>query len=448
MDTPELGFAQPRITLVDHHAAHAAAAFCSGFDTALVITIDGIGDGLSGSIWSLRDGKMSLLAELDGKASLGIFFEHVTNLLNMRELEDEGKVMALASYAYPVPDNENRLLGFFRVQGMKLLAQYSSARMYKELSRILWHYPAEQFANMAQRAVEIWVSELVKSCLAETGHQRLVYAGGVASNVKVNMRLQELEQVKELSVFPHMGDGGLAVGAALWENYLTSGTSRYLVDNVLWGPSYSEEQIRQVLSSSSVCQGTRVSDPAGVAADLLLKGEIIMWFQGRMEFGPRALGGRSILALPNSPAIKDELNLKLKRRGWYQPFCPVMLEQDARSLLINYDGRPELFMTCAYQTRPEKRYLIAGVVGIDGSCRPQIVPENCKSEYAALLRKVREATGTGALLNTSFNLHGQPMVCSPEDALETFVRTEVSSMVLGDFLVSKRPSRLEAGGDQ
>ena len=434
-----VGLNRSGVSLIDHHSAHAAtAAFCSGFSECLVLTIDGIGDGLSGSVRSFRNGKFEHLVPLSGKASCGVFFEHVTNLMNMRELEDEGKVMALANYAYPIPDRENPMLDFLLVDGMTLSARYSSTRMYRELASILWRYPAEQFAYMAQRTLENRVVELVKNALQETAHSNLAYAGGVASNVKVNMLIRELPQIRNLFIFPHMGDGGLALGAAMWANYEKSAICAYDVPNVYWGPAFSDASIEQALQNHPSLDFTRMPDTAKKTADLLSTGEIIMWFQGRMEYGPRALGSRSILALPNSTELKDLLNLKLKKRVWYQPFCPTMLHEDAVECLEGYSGPPNQFMTCAYRTRKEKRRLLQGVINVDGSCRPQILYESGTDVYTSLLKEMKKNTGLGVVLNTSFNLHGEPIVCTPEEALKTFACTDINFMVMNNYLMSKK----------
>ena len=436
-----LGFHKPNMRLVDHHAAHASTAgFSSGFSDCLVLTIDGIGDALSGSIWSFRDGELTPISTISGKSSFGIFFEHVTNLMNMRELEDEGKVMALANYAYPVPDADNPMLSFFSVEGAGVSARCSSTGMYRELGRILWRFPPEQFAYMAQRTLEVKIVELVRNVLRESGHRNLSYAGGVASNIKVNMLLRELPEVDGFFVFPHMGDGGLAVGAAMWGNYEKYGVCNYKVEDVYWGPCYTDDEIRMAVQGFSGLSITPCENVAAQAAELLADGEIIMWFHGRMECGPRALGGRSILARADSVDAKDALNLKLKRRVWYQPFCPTMLHEDALECLDGYAGPPNPFMTCAYRVRPEMRSALAGVINVDGSCRPQILTETHNGPYLRLLQEIKKRTGHGVVLNTSFNLHGEPIVCTPTDALRTFVETDVHHMVMDGLLIEKRAS--------
>ena len=433
-----VGISTSDIALVDHHAAHAAAAaFTSGFDECTVLTIDGIGDARSGSIWKFNQNKLTPITHLPGSSSFGIFFGHVTNLMNMRELEDEGKVMALANYAYPIPDSENPLLDFMHIDGITVKARYSSTRMYRELSRVLWRYPSEQFAYMAQRALEVWLVLLVRNALRHTGLSNLTYAGGVASNVKVNMLIREIPEVEDLYVFPHMGDGGLALGAALWANQRNTGISACDIQGSLLGPEFSEPDIREALENYPQFKIETPSDIVETTADLISRGEIIFWCQGRMEYGPRALGSRSILARPDSVAIKDALNLKLKRRVWYQPFCPTMLAEDAAEMLADYDSVPNPYMTCAYRVRSEHRDRVQGVTNVDGSCRPQILAGKADDPYTRLLKVVKRKTGLGVLLNTSLNLHGEPLVCTPTDALRTFAETDVTYLIWGDLLVSK-----------
>jgi carbamoyltransferase len=428
-----LGFNNFQVHLVDHHLCHAAAAaFCSGSDACLVITIDGIGDALSGTFSTFSQGKLLRKAVISGKHSLGIFFEHVTNLMNMRELEDEGKVMALANYAYPIPDIDNPLLDCIQVDGLEVKCAYSTLRMYDELKKILWRYPSEQFAYMAQRALEIKILELVKNSLSATGFNRVALAGGVFSNIKVNMLIRTLPGVEECFVFPHMGDGGLALGAALSANYELNGIHSYPLDDAFLGLGYSEDLIKSALNESGLeyryCENIEEE-----TAKLISQGYIVFWFQGRMEYGPRALGNRSILALPNSKRIRDLLNLRLKMRVWYQPFCPTMLEEDAQLYLREYSA-PNRFMTMGYMVKDDKRDEIEGVISVDGSCRPQIINGD-ESQYGRLLIEVKKLTGKGIVLNTSFNIHGEPMVCSPKDAIDTLKRTRNDYLVMGNYLV-------------
>jgi len=436
----KLGFKNYRLFFYDHHLCHAAgAAFTSGFEKCLVITIDGIGDSLSGSISKFEGGKLERLKTISGKDSFGIFFEHVTNLMNMRELEDEGKVMALANYALKIEDDKNPLLGFFTIEGLNVKAKYGSLRTYKELKKILWKFPSEQFAYMAQRTLEIKITELVKNAVKETGLSKICLCGGTCSNIKVNMLIKNLPEVEDVYVFAHMGDGGLAIGSAMLANYELNGISRYDFENVYFGPEFSNDYIKTALENSNLKNVSYeyIDNIERETAKIIHKGNIVLWFQGRMEYGPRALGNRSILAPAHSEEIKNELNLIQKKRVWYQPFCPTILLDDAKEILEDLKGTPNEFMTMGYMVKKEKQKLVKGVINIDGSCRPQIIT-NPNSRYARLLSEYKKLSGVGILLNTSFNLHGEPLICSPEDALSTFSRTEAKYLVLENYLVTKK----------
>jgi len=427
----KIHFKNYHLSIIDHHMSHvAAAAFCSGFDECLVITLDGLGDGVSGTINIFHDKMLKNISTISAKDSFGIFFEHVTNLMNMRELEDEGKVMALADYAYPIKDEENPLLDFFSVDNLKIKAKYSSLKMYKELKKFLWRYPSEQFANMAQKTLEYYIIKLIKNAIQETRYKKIALSGGVASNVKVNMMIRNLPECEDCFV------GGLALGAAMYLNYQKNKVTKYRFDSIAFGLEYSDEEIEKKLQLANLTY-RKLPHPEKETAELISQGNIVLWFQDRMEYGPRALGSRSILALPNNPNIKDELNLRLKKRVWYQPFCPTILHEDAQVLLEDYNGSPNYFMTMAYKVREEFRQDLIGVINVDGSCRPQIIDNNSDTKYQRLLSLIKSMTGRGVVLNTSFNIHGEPLVCSPEDAIRTFINTGIKYLVIGNFIVTQ-----------
>ncbi len=418
-----------------HHMAHAAtAAYTSGFDRACVLTLDGVGDGLSGTISTLAEGKLTLVSAIGARDSFGIFYEMATRLLNMRELEDEGKVMALASYGYAPPDGRNPLMDLFRVEGLKVTCRLPPSGLCRFLAGELSMMPSEQFAFLAQETLETKVVELVRNALRSTGMRRIAYAGGVASNIHVNRKLGALPECEAIFVFPHMGDGGLALGAALARAVERKGAGNFPLGDLRLGPSLRPGEIEDALGESGL-SFEAVEDPAAEAARRIAEGEVVFWFQGRMEFGPRALGGRSILARPDSELLRDRLNLKLKRRVWYQPFCPSILDGEAERLLEGGE-RPNRFMTMAYRVRAEGRDLLKGVIGRDGTCRPQMVDDSY-GIYHRLLVATRKAIGVGALLNTSFNLHGEPLVATPSQAIDCFVRSGADVLVMGDFLVER-----------
>lgn len=432
------GLGRARVRLYDHHDCHAAtAAYGSGLDSCLVITIDGLGDGCAATVSRFADGRFIPLARTPAQDSPGVFFEHVTALLNMRELEDEGKVMALADYAAPVPDERNPLLSYLDVDGLRFRTKVPGHAMRERLRRELWFVPNEQFAFMAQRAIDLACTALVRNAVLATGEGRVALAGGVASNVKANRSIRLLPEVEDVFVYPHMGDGGLAVGAALLAEAEAGGRPALDLSDLGLGPEYDEARIEQSLRASGVTW-SRPDDLTGKVADLLVDGRIVLWFQGRMEYGPRALGHRSVLARPDCPELRDRLNLVLKRRVWYQPFCPTLFEAEARSVFADWTGEPNRHMTMAYSVRAACRARLSGVLNVDGSCRPQILRDDDPSLYGVLLRAVKARLGFGAVLNTSFNIHGRPLVCTPEEAIEVHVESGADAVAIGPFLVQRR----------
>jgi len=433
----EMGFGDIRLELVDHHEAHAsAAAACSGLSEALVLTLDGVGDGLCGSLWILRSGALTPFSALPARTSLGIFFEHVTNLMNMRELEDEGKVMALANYAYPIPDDENPLMDVIGTQGIRIVSPYSSTQMFRRLREILWRFPSEQFACMAQRVIEKSIVSLAEEALKRTGMKRLALAGGVFSNIKMSMRLVKIPGLERLYVFPHMGDGGLAIGAGLAANRTLHKVSACRLPDLYLGPEKIGTAPNFLALGGRDLRVRQLDDPAKEAGRLILNGEILLWFRGRMEIGPRALGHRSILARPDDHTIKDRLNLLLKKRVWYQPFCPSILIEDAPALLEaeGQEIRDNRFMTLGFRVRPERLPLMEGVINIDGTCRPHFV-EDEEPCYRDLLLHIKRSLGFGVVLNTSLNLHGEPMVGTPAEALEMLRQTGIRYLIMEDRLI-------------
>lgn len=431
------GFTRAELQIVDHHEAHAAAAAAaSGFDSCAVLTIDGLGDGHSATISRFRDGALQRVASSPARHSLGVFFEHVTNLLNMRELEDEGKVMALADYASPIPDEENPLLGCIRVESGRIETVRPGHSLKPLLARIQWRYANEQFAYMAQRAVEHTCVQLARDAVRLTGLSRIALAGGVVSNVKATRRIRLLPEVEDIYVFPHMGDGGLALGSAVIAARHKGENVDLTFERLDFGHDYTREDIEKALQQAGL--PTRCHPRIGQAvAELLEHDRIVMWFQGRMEYGPRALGQRSVLARPDRAALRDRLNLALKRRVWYQPFCPSMLDSEGARLLTDWNGTRNRFMTIACEIAADHRERLAGVMSIDGTCRPQFVRDDDPGAFADVLRAGRERWGVGAVLNTSFNIHGEPLVCSPDQAVDVFLRSGADALAIGPFLVER-----------
>lgn len=434
-----MGFDKFKLHVVEHHTAHTStAAFTAPFRDSLVITLDGLGDGLSGSVSTLKSGKLERHMAISARDSLGIFFEQVTNIVGMRELEDEGKVMAMADYSFPFDFEENRFKDFFTVSGTRISARYSAVKQFDLLQRMAWQMPREQFAYMAQQMVENMVTKFTSNVIDRYGNGDVAFSGGTFANIKANMKVRSLENLKRWHVFPHMGDGGIALGAALYTNYLVNGTTSYKFTPYT-GASYTTEQTIEALNSDRALkyEVSTEAENAKYAAELISKGNYVFWFQGAMEYGPRALGHRSILAASDSEKVKEKLNIYVKKREWFQPFAPSLLEEEAERML-DYDNKGyDKFMTSAYYVKEDLREREKSVIHIDGSARTHMVGEE-NPGYMELLKHMRHLSGFGIVLNTSFNIHGMPIVMEPSDAIATMKATKTKYMFINGVFVTNR----------
>ncbi|MDE1851614.1 MAG: hypothetical protein KGH69_02920 [Candidatus Micrarchaeota archaeon] len=444
-----------KVYMMEHHLAHASSAYyTSGFKEALVITLDGAGDGLSGTVSVGSNGDITRLAEFRASASLGILYGAATIACDMRYGEDEGKLMSLAAYSYPKRIDELARICRYDARSRQLVSdigtrnEFLLAEYMKD--HILSHVEREQFAYAVQAHVEEQVLKIVKQWIEETGIHNVAVAGGFFSNVITNMMIERLPEVKSLFVFPHMGDGGLSLGAAAGIDFMLNGKfNARQIESAYFGPSYTDGQVGKAVNEAvrenpQELEYEEVSDPARHAADLIAENRIILWFQGPMEYGPRALGNRSVLALPSDPENRNRINLIIKKRPYYQPFASTVLEEDAEELLQDY-AHANRFMTGANVVREEYRLAMSAASHVDHTTRPQILGDE-NPMYRRLIEHVRRMTGTGAVLNTSLNKHGKPMVMRPEDALWTLMNTGADTLVIGKFVVRKR-KRIGQSGD-
>ncbi len=438
------GLSGKKVYMVEHHLAHAASAYYpSGFRKALIITLDGAGDGFSGSVSIGDNGEINRLASFKASASLGLLYGAATVACDLRYSEDEGKLMSLAAYSYPKEIKElericyydTKLKQFVSEHGTRnelLLAEYMKDHILSKNDR-------ESFAYAVQRHVEEQVKRLVEQWVGETGIHDIAVAGGFFSNVIVNSMVEHMPEVKRLFIFPQMGDGGISLGAAMYVDFKINGKFvGNAINDVYFGPAYSDEQVESALkqAKNAGVHYERVSDPAGTAADLILDDRIVLWFQGGMEYGPRALGNRSILALPGSPENREKLNLLVKKRPYYQPFASTILEEDAPKLLGDYLA-PNRFMTSANRVKDEYYQDMVAASHIDRTTRPQILGDE-NALYRNLIKRVRKGIGIGAVLNTSLNKHGVPIAMKPEDAIWTLDNTGADTLILGNYLVEKK----------
>ena len=432
-----MGFDKFKLYAVEHHAAHAAtAAFTSPFKKALIITSDGLGDGLSGSISIMEKNTLTRKSVTKASDSLGIFFEQATNIIGMRELEDEGKVMAMADYSYPFSMDENLFRDFFSVDGISIKAKYNTIKQFEMLQRISWQLPREQFAYMVQQLLTEMLTKFVDNAIERFGIGDVAFSGGIFSNVKANMSLRKLDSLKHWYIFPHMGDGGIALGAALHTNYILNGITKHDFTAYL-GPAYGENETIAALKRHKMKFQLERKEQSKHAAELVTDGHYIFWFQDRMEYGPRALGDRSILARSDSEEIKDMPNHYVKKREWFQPFAPLIMAEQAERLL-EYDNKgKDKFMTMAYMVKKEKRNVTKSVMHIDGSARAQMVGRE-NPLYYDVIKQVKNISGNGIVLNTSFNVHGFPIVMDPNDAIMTMKKTNSKYMFINGFFVTNK----------
>jgi len=461
---------------IEHHQAHLASAFfVSPFERAALLSADGLGDFAS-TMWGSGSGnRMEIVDAIAFPHSLGLYYTAVTQYLGFQKFGDEYKVMGLAAYGEPekleafrdiVQFNANGNGNGFRLgleyfvhhrTGPEMswaeadktptLGKLFSEQMSQKLGAArLAEEPVEQrhrnlAASLQGRLEEVYLGMLRKLAKA-TGLKSICLAGGVAFNCVANGKIFETTPFEQVYVQPAAGDAGLAVGAAyyVWHQKLRKPRS-FVMDHAYWGPGYSAGETRAAMESSGisgkgyVVQELPVQELTRRAAAIVADGKILGWFQGRAEWGPRALGNRSIVADPRRADMKDTLNRRIKHREIFRPFAPSILAEETGEWFEK--SHPSPFMTLAYAVRPEKRALIPAPTHVDGTGRLQTVTKEANPRYHALISAFRDLTGVPVVLNTSFN-DNEPIVCRPEEAIDCFLRTKMDVLVLGDFLVTRK----------
>ncbi|HLZ70243.1 MAG TPA: carbamoyltransferase [Dehalococcoidia bacterium] len=442
----EFGREAAPLLYIDHHEAHAWSAFAlSGFDDALVLVLDGRGGWQATTIYHGREGRLLPRRVYPYPQSLGLFYEAFTDLLGFERLADEWKVMGLAAYGRPTVDLRaycRRTRHGYRVNGKELVGRH-----WSDLSYLLERFGprrnpeehiSQQDKNLAaavQQATEEALFSVVHEGVRRTGSRNLCLAGGVAMNSKANGKLLTSGLIDRIFVQPAATDDGTALGAALGA-YAALGQAvpRAVMEDAYFGPEYGEQEIEAALRAYKL-PWRRVCDVTRVTARLLCQGQIVGWFQGRVEFGPRALGNRSILADPRRAEMKDRVNESVKFREGWRPFAPSCLEERMAEYFT--PAHPSPFMILTFDVRPDKRDVIPAVTHADGSARVQTVGREVNPRYWELIAEFDRLSGVPVLLNTSFNLRGEPIVCSPKDAIRTFYSSGLDFLVLGDFVVTK-----------
>ncbi|HWQ54832.1 MAG TPA: carbamoyltransferase N-terminal domain-containing protein [Bryobacteraceae bacterium] len=456
-----LGVPAARILFSEHHLSHAASAFlCSPFEDAAILTVDGVGEWATAAIGVGRGTDVRLLEEIQYPHSLGLLYSAFTAFLGFEVNEGEYKVMGLAPYGEPrYVDEVNRLIriapdGSFELDLTHFSFHYSTERTFSpRFERVfgpardpsrpfsLCDPEARRYADVAasvQRVTEDVLLGMARRAAEVTGLPRLCMAGGVALNSVANGRILRESPFREIYIQPAAGDSGAALGAALWGWNTVLGNPRgFVMEHAAWGQEHSPDAVRKVLDSAGVPYGPCDDD---AVAEALAGGGIVGWVDGRFEWGPRALGHRSILADPRQAGMKDRINAAVKYREPFRPFAPAVIPEAAESW-FDLPGAarqwPARFMLYVAPVAEARRGEIPAVTHVDGTARVQVVHPATHPRFHRLIESFGRITGTPVLLNTSFNVKGEPIVNTPAEALETWRRTGIDLLVLGDFMVRK-----------
>ena len=419
------------IEFVDHHLCHISSAFYnSNFKDALVVSFDGMGDNSSGKIYSGIDNKLKKLHSFNAYDSFGLFYSLVTVFLGYKEHKHEGKITGLAAYGnpdnvnvdFPFEFNENFELNYTWNQGINGL---------KDLERNLSTYSKEDISAWLQKNTEKYICMIISHYLKETGHKNVCLSGGVFANVKLNQRIHELDLVDGIYIYPAMGDMGLSHGAI----FSKLKTNRKL-NHIFYGPSYSNKDIEKELKKYEL-KFVKIENIEKRIAKLLSQGNIIARYNGSMEYGPRALGNRSILVQATDPNINDSLNKKLDRTE-FMPFAPIILEDYSNKCIKGLGGAEftSKFMNISFDVTDFMKENCPAAVHVDGTARPQILSYEDNPSFYKILEEYYQITGIPAIINTSFNSHGEPIVNTPSQAINAFKNANLDYLAIGNYLVS------------
>jgi carbamoyltransferase len=435
-----------RMRFVDHHLAHAISAYAySGFDDAAVVIMDGRGAWEATSLWRGKDGRIEHGLTIPYPNSVGLFYSAFTDYLGFVPNSDEWKVMGLAPYGQPGVKLDAFIdpeAAPYRVYAKRLSGD--SAGRFSQMAALLGPRRVPEsdiddrhknIAYAVQDQCELAMISVVRMAVEKTRSRNLCLAGGVALNSKANGKILTSGLVDKIFVQPAASDDGVALGAAL-APFLDNGgrLPNKPMRHAYLGPAFHDDAIESSLRTYKL-RYSQLSDPAVAAAELVSKGKILGWFQGRMEFGPRALGSRSILADPRDPEMNAKVNHAVKFREWWRPFAPSFKKEAAGAFLESATDSP--FMILTAQVRPEKRTVIPSVTHVDGSARPQTVEKEINPLYWRLIDEFGKRTGVPVVMNTSFNLRGEAIVHTPTDALRTFFSSGMDALIIGSFLVEK-----------
>jgi len=435
-----------KVIFVPHHLSHAASAYyCSGFDKANILTIDGSGETESFAFFIGENGKIRRIWDIPispffiaGKSqSIGLIYTSVTSLLNLG-VNGEGKTMGLASYGKPVYD-------FSEILNIRAHDDYSINRRillekYGYLQRKEGEHLSEEHKNLAaslQDALEKSIINLAREAFEYSGIKNFCLAGGVALNCNTNSEILKQNFCDSIFIQPASNDGGIALGAALEVASSAREQMNARIDDAYFGPEFDSQYIEKILIGSKV-NFRKSENISAEVARLVCDGKMVGWFQGRMEMGPRALGNRSILADPTLKGINDKVNEYVKHRESWRPFAPSVAEDSAGKYFEGLEkAKSSPFMLHTFFVKKEYQDKLPAITHIDGSSRIQTVKEDQNKKYYELLKEIEKINGYAMVLNTSFNDKGEPIICSPQDALRCFYSTGLDALAIGDYIIEK-----------
>ena len=448
------------ILYCQHHLSHAASAFLvCPFEEAAIITADGVGEWTT-TAWGVGRGtSIEITHEIRFPHSVGLLFSAITAYLGFRINDAEWKVMGLAPYGEPKYVDKFREIvdikedGSIRFNLSYFAHTYSTTRTFTRRWEELFGQPQRRheaeltdfhrdIAASGQKVVESIMVKMATHVHRETGMENVCLAGGVALNCVANWRILQESGFKNIFIQPAAGDSGGALGTAFYIYNTVLGAPRtFVMKHSLWGPGFTNQEILAELNRVEAVYET-IEDEEELlerTAGMIADGKVVGWFQGRLEFGPRALGARSLLADPGNPKMKEIINAKVKFREAFRPFAPAVLKEHAHEYFEMPPGMDAPFMLLVPKVRKDKRKSLPAVTHQDGTGRVQTVTASDNGRYYRLIQAFGRKTGVPIVLNTSFNVRGEPIVCTPADAYRTFVNTGIDALVIGDFLITEKP---------
>ena len=418
------------ILFVDHHMCHASAAyFSSGFNESLVASFDGYGDGASGKIYVAKGKSLKKIFTIDALDSFGLYYSLITEFLGFTPERHEGKVTGLAAYG----NHENVKEKFPFILSKTMKPKYLGKGDIKDLKDIknkFLQYRKEDVASWLQYNIETYVCRIISYYMGKYCQNNICLAGGLMANVKLNQKISELEEVKQIYIYPAMSDAGVSHGAIL-----SLMNKKEVINNIYYGPNYSNQYIEKIL----IEKGMKYTKPNNIAtkiAILLSQGKIVARFDGRMEYGPRALGNRSILVQATDNSINKILNNKLKRTE-FMPFAPTILAEYASKCIrgLKKAYLTSKFMNISFNATDYMKKTFPAAVHVDGTLRPQILSKNDNKDLYNILFEYYMLTKNPVILNTSFNMHEEPIVMTPYDALRAFKQADLDYLAIGNFII-------------